>query len=75
MVVLIQINKTPFTVINGHIHIECNLLNRVVPPTAEAETAGLFYNCQTVVHNRNVLVVLGHPRPAIPSIADNSTVA
>ena len=42
-------NATPPNKINGPIHIECKLLKHVVASAAEAETAGLFHNCQTAV--------------------------
>ena len=45
----------------------------MVTSTAEAETAGLFYNCQTAVHIRNMLTALDHLRPATPTKTDNST--
>ena len=40
---------------------------------AEAETAGLFYNCQTAIDIRNMLKALGHRQPATPVKTDNST--
>ena len=40
---------------------------------AEAETAGLFYNCQTAIDIRNMLKALGHTQPATPVKTDNST--
>ena len=40
---------------------------------AEAETAGIFFNAQTAVPIRRILVALGHPQPATPVKTDNST--
>ena len=34
---------------NGPIHIECHLLRHVVSSAAEAETAGLFFNCKIAI--------------------------
>ena len=63
------------TLHNGPIHIECKTLKRVVASAAEAETAGLFHNCQIAVHIRHMLEALGHPQPATPTKTDNSTAA
>ena len=59
-------NITQSTTLNGPIHIECKTLKHVVASAAEAETAGLFYNCQTAVHIRNMLTILDHLQPATP---------
>ena len=66
-------NITPNTALNGPIHIECKTLKHVVASAAEAETAGLFHNCQTAVHIRNMLTALDHLQPATPARTDNST--
>ena len=42
-------NITPNSTLNSPIHIECKLLKHVVASAVEAETAGLFHNCQTAV--------------------------
>ena len=39
-------NTEPNPPLNGPIHIECKLLRHVVTSATEAETAGLFHNCQ-----------------------------
>ena len=61
------------THLNGPIHIECKTLKYVVASAAEAKTAGLFHNCQTAVHIRNMLTVLSHLQPTTPAKTDNST--
>ena len=59
--------------INGPVHVECKILRRVVSSAAEAETAGIFVNCQTAIDMRNMMIALGHPQPATPVKTDNST--
>ena len=54
-------------------HIECKILRRVVSSAAEAETAGVFYNCKNAVDMRNMLTALGHPQTTTPVRTDNST--
>ena len=58
---------------NGPVHIECHLLRHVVSSAAEAETAGLFFNCKTVIVIRQMLIALGHAQPPTPIRTDNST--
>ena len=36
--------------LNGPLHVECKVLQHVVMSAAEAEIAGLFYNCQTAIY-------------------------
>ena len=59
--------------INGPILIECKTLRHVVASSAEAETAGLFHNCQTAIPLRYLLQAIGHPQPATPVKTDNTT--
>ena len=42
---------------------------------AEAETAGLFYNCQTVIYLHRMLNALDHKQQMTPVKTDNGTVA
>ena len=56
-------NKTsnklsPNPPLNGPVHIECKLLRHVVTSAAEAETAGLFVNCQKIIEIQHMLKVL-----------------
>ena len=67
--------KKPNPPINGPIHIECKLLQHVVTSVAEAETAGLFLNCQKIIEIKQMLNALGHPQPATPVKTDNVTAA
>ena len=60
---------------NGPIHIECKLLRHVVTSTTEAETAGLFHNCQKIVEIKQMLTALGHPQGAVPVKPDNAMTA
>ena len=74
------INKTsqktsPNPPLNGPVHIECKLLRHVVTSAAEAETAGLFLNCQKVIELKNMLEALGHPQEATPVKTNNATAA
>ena len=63
------------TKINGAILVECRYLKHVVASAAEAETGGLFHNCQNTIHIRKLLEILGHTQSATPVKTDNSTAA
>ena len=52
--------------LNGPIHVECKILQHVVTSAAEAETAGLFFNCQTAIYLKRMLEALGHPQMSTP---------
>ena len=67
--------KSPNPPLNGPIHIECKLLRHVVTSAAEAETAGLFVNCQKILELKHMLHALGHPQIALPIKNDNATAA
>ena len=55
-------NTKPFSPpLNKPLHVECKVLQHVVTSVAEAETAGLFYNCQTALYLQRMLTSLGHP--------------
>ena len=47
--------------VNAAILVECKTLRHVVASSAEAETAGVFYNAQRAVPLRYMLIQLGHP--------------
>ena len=64
---------TETTKLNAGIHVECCLLKHVVASAAEAETGGVFHNCQFGVHIRRMLTVLNHPQPPTLVKTDNST--
>ena len=66
-------NIPPRTNLNGPIHIECKTLKHAVTSAAEAETVGLFHNCQTAVHIHNIITALDHLQPVTPAKTDNST--
>jgi len=68
-------SKIPTPPLNGALHVECKLLRHVVTSAAEAETAGLLYNCQTAIDLRNMLSALGHKQASTPVKTDNSTAA
>ena len=59
--------------LNGPIHVECRTLRHVVASAAEAETAGVFHNAQTIISIRRILLALNHPQPPTPLKSDNST--
>ena len=63
----------PTPPLNGPIHVECKVLCHVVASAAEVESAGLFYNCQTVIHLQYMLQALGHPQTKTPVKTDNGT--
>ena len=63
----------PSIPLNGAILIECKTIRHVVTSAAEAETAGLFYNGQTIISIRQALLDLGHPQPPTPLKTDSST--
>ena len=58
---------------NGAILIECRKVRSVVTSAVEAETHGVFYNIQTALHLRHILIEMGHPQEPIPIQIDNST--
>lgn len=58
---------------NGPLHIICKTLRHVVASTAEAETAGLFFNTQEALPICYLLSKLGHPQPPTPIKTDNAT--
>ena len=68
-----MINETPNPPLNGTIHIESKLLKHVVSSAVEAETVGLYSNCQTAIPIRHILTALGHKQPPTPVKTDNST--
>ena len=45
----------------------------MVSSAAEAETGGLYSNCQTAIPIRQILTALGHKQPPTPVKTDNST--
>ena len=47
----------------------------MVTSTAEAEMAGLFFNCQTAIYLTHMLHALGHPQAATPVKIDNKSAA
>ena len=61
--------------INGAILVECRYLKHVVASAAEAETGGLFHNCQNAIYIRRLLEILNHTQIPTPIKTDNSTAA
>ena len=61
--------------LNAAIHVECCLLRHIVSSAAEAETAGIFTNCQTAIPIQHMLNILGHKQPPTPVKTDNKTAA
>ena len=60
---------------NGPVLTECTSLKGVVASAAEAETGGIFKNCQNGIIIRRILHALGHSQPPTPVKTDNSTAA
>jgi hypothetical protein len=58
---------------NAPIHVNCKLLKHVVSSAVEAETGGLFSNCQAAIPIRHMLAALHYPQPPTPVRTDNST--
>ena len=61
--------------INGAVLVECRYLKHVVASAAEAETGGLFHNCQNAIYIRRLLEILNHEQGPTPIKTDNSTAA
>jgi len=59
------------THINGAIHCASNNLDVVVAAASEAEYGAVFFNGQTGVWIRTVLLALGYPQPATILLCDN----
>jgi hypothetical protein len=66
-------DKAPDIPTNGPVTVISHILNVVVSSAAEAETAGLYYNCREACAIRTCLEEMGHPQPATPVVTDNST--
>ena len=65
------INPTP--PLNAPVHVECKLLKHVVSSSAEAETGGIYANCQTSIPLRHMLEALDHPQLPTAIKTDNQT--
>ena len=63
------INPTP--TLNAPAHVECRLLKHVVSSSAEAETGGIYANCQTAIPLRHMLETLDHPQLPTTIKTDN----
>ena len=61
--------------INGAVLVECRYLKHVVASAAEAETGGLFHNCQNITFLRRLSHILKHKQVATPVKTDNNTAA
>ena len=62
--------------LNGAVLVECRYLKLVVASAAEAETGGVFHNCQNIIYLQRLLHMLKHNQVATPVIkTDNSTAA
>ena len=58
---------------NSPIHTECKTIRHVVCSAAEAETHGLFQNCQNAIAIRQALEGLGHKQERTIVKTDNTT--
>ena len=61
--------------IDGAVMVECRYLKHVVASAAEAQTGGLFHNCQNAIYIRKLLEILKHDQIPTPIKTDNSTAA
>jgi hypothetical protein len=68
-------DKAPDLPTNGPVTVISHILNVVVSSAAEAETAGLYYNCREACAIHTCLAEMGHPQPETPVVTDNSTAA
>ena len=59
--------------LNEPIHVECKTLRHVVALAAEAKTAGVFHNTQTIIPIRRIFKALNHPQLPTRIKTDNST--
>ena len=57
--------------LNGAVLVVCNIMKNVMASAAEAETGGLFENCQAACPIRVTLEEMGWPQPATPVRTDN----
>jgi hypothetical protein len=65
-------NKKAELTLNGPILVVCNILKNVMASASEAETAGLFHNCQEACPLRTALEEMGWKQPATPVVTDNA---
>ena len=59
--------------LNAPVHVECRLLKHVVSSSAEAETGGIYANCQAAIPIRHMLQALGHAQLPTAIKTDNKT--
>ena len=67
--------QQPTPPLNAPVHVECKTLKHVVSSAAEAETGGLYSNCNFAIQLRQMLTTLGHPQGPTPVKTDNKTAA
>ena len=60
-------------VFNAAIYVECKLLQNVVDSATEAETGGLFHNCQVAIYIQIIISALGLSQPPTVIKTDNIT--
>ena len=58
---------------NASVHVEYILLKYVVSSSAEAETGGIYANCQTEIPLRHMLQAPGHKQQPTAIKTDNKT--
>ena len=59
--------------LNGAILVECRYLKHVVASVAEAETGGLFHNCQNAIFLCRLFKIFKHKQIPAPIKTGNST--
>eukprot|EP00957_Ditylum_brightwellii_P000162 12862-Ditylum_brightwellii.AAC.1 len=59
--------------LNGTVHILCQVIKHVAASAAEAELAGMFMNAQQGLSMCCTLLKMGHPQPPTPMHSDKFT--
>ena len=67
------LSSTTTTKPNAPLHVECKTLKHVVSSAAEAETGGLYSNCNFAISLRHMLTALGHKQGPTAVKTDNQT--
>ena len=61
------------TIINGAIHVVCQIIKSVMGSAAEAEIGAGYINARELLPIRVAAIEMGHPQPPTPIQVDNST--
>ena len=61
------------TIINGAIHVVCQIIKSVMGSAAEVEIGAGYINARELLPIRVAAIEMGHPQPPTPIQVDNST--